>query len=56
MSDTNALLDIKSEYEAAKETASAYLQAVGVLNPDEISTHEWRERLSEAAERLCARV
>lgn len=44
MSDTNALLDIKSEYEAAKETASAYLQAVGVLNPDEISTHEWRER------------
>ena len=44
MSDTNALSDIKSEYEAAKETASAYLQAVGVLNPDEISTHEWRER------------
>ena len=44
MSVAGAGFDIKSEYEAAKKTATAYLQAVGVLNPDGISTHEWRER------------
>ena len=43
MSVADAGFDIKSEYEAAKETAHAYLQAMDVLDSDEISTHEWRE-------------
>ena len=43
MSVADAGFDIESEYEAAKETAHAYLQAMDVLDSDEISTHEWRE-------------
>ena len=45
MSGARAQSDIKSEYEAAKETASAYLQAVGVLTPGAISMWEWPERV-----------
>ena len=45
MSVAGAGFDIKSEYEAAKKTATAYLQAVGVLNWDEISTPEWHEHV-----------
>ena len=44
-SGARAQSDIKSEYETAKETASAYLQAVGVLTPGAISMWEWPERV-----------
>ena len=43
MSGTDAQSDIESEYEKAKNTARAYLKAVGVLEPDEISMPEFRE-------------
>ena len=36
--------DIEREFEEAKETARAYLQAVGVIGPGAISTPEYRVR------------
>ena len=36
--------DIEREFEEAKETARAYLQAVGVIGPGAISTPEYRAR------------
>ena len=43
MSRANARSGIEDEYEEAKETARVYLEAVGVLGPDEDSTSEYRE-------------
>ena len=44
MSSPDARTDIMSEYDEAKKTARAYLQAVGVLAVDGISAAEYRER------------
>ena len=35
--------DIEREFEEAKETARAYLRAVGVIGPDQFSAREFRE-------------
>ena len=35
---------IEREYDEAKETARAYLRALGVLDPGRVSTREHRER------------
>ena len=43
MSRANARSGIEDEYEEAKETARVYLEAVGVLGPDEDSTSEYLE-------------
>ena len=43
MSRANARSGIKGEYEEAKETARAYLKAVGVVEPYEDSTPDYRE-------------
>ena len=43
MSRENAPSEIKREYEDATKTALAYLQAVGVVEPDEDSTPDYRE-------------
>ena len=43
MSRENAPSEIKREYEDATKTALAYLQAVGVVEPDEDSTPDCRE-------------
>ena len=44
MSDAGVRSDIEREFEEAKETARAYLQAVGVIGPGAISTPEYRVR------------
>ena len=44
MSDTDAQSEVKAEYEECKKTARAYLLAVGVLEPEEVSMSQFRER------------
>ena len=44
MSGTAGRSCIEREYDEAKETARAYLRALGVLDPEGISTREHRER------------
>ena len=52
MSDADAPSEIEIEYEEAKKTAYAYLRAVGVLDPDKISTPGYREREIRALGRV----